>query len=406
MKFISSIVSLIKPLKNRPDAPVQNESVGLPSFFDNRKIDHVRNIDIDESNLKNYKIFNLGFEWVFYFENDISIESDTYIRENYFELRKQFNDKGRYFFYLPILLENINTDILPAIRSTFPSFSDDLNYSIIEELNNSNYDYNLILKEFILFISYKGTISKGCISENSGYSIVEQKENETIKDFLDGYIENLSFYNKNTSSDRFYSIENKANNEKSDTEKESLENLRKINEQIEFLRENGQLAILAPKIYEFLKKNLDGIIYNKTFPMVITEDFKIIIPECNNLEIKLSHLTKSIYLLFLSNANPIDLKDLHLYKNQLLSIYKQVSNQNSYDKIKETVEELIKVDNEAIYVHFSRIKKAFMIHFSELIASKYYITGFKSQSKKILFERKDVTFNYKINDMQGCNSKD
>lgn len=406
MKFISSILSLIRPVKNRPFAPIKQKEIALPPFFDNRKIDQVRIIDVDETNLKDYKIFNLGFDCVFYFENEISIESDNYIRENYFELRKQFQDKGRDFFYLPILLENIDTAILPSLISTFPSFSENLLYRIIDELNNSNYDYNVILTEFIDFIAYKGAISKGCISENSGYSIVEQKENETTAEFLDGYIENLPASINNKYPIRYYSIEVKADKQSSDIKKESLENLKKIKEQIELLRESGQLAILAPKIYEFLKKNIDGIVYNKTFPMVITEDFKIIIPDCNNLEIKLSHLSKSIYLLFLSNPDPIDLKDLYLHKKQLLFIYKQVSNQNSYDKIKETVDELLKEDNNAIYVHFSRIKKAFSIHFADTISFRYFIAGYKGQSKQILLERKDVTFNCNITELQHCNSKD
>ena len=161
MKFISSILSLIRPVKNRPFAPIKQKEIALPPFFDNRKIDQVRIIDVDETNLKDYKIFNLGFDCVFYFENEISIESDNYIRENYFELRKQFQDKGRNFFYLPILLENIDTAILPSLISTFPSFSENLLYRIIDELNNSNYDYNVILTEFIDFIAYKGAISKG-----------------------------------------------------------------------------------------------------------------------------------------------------------------------------------------------------------------------------------------------------
>ena len=127
--------------------------------------------------------------------------------------------------------------------------------------------------------------------------------------------------------------------------------------------------------------------------MVITEDFKILIPHCNNLEIKLSYLTKAIYLLFLSNNEPIDLKDLHLHKDRLLFIYKQISNQNSYDKIKETVEELLKENNEAIYVHFSRIRKAFLNHFSQYIAFRYFITGDKGKPKKIMFDREGVTFN-------------
>lgn len=392
MGIFGLISSFFKKKEKYPYVPHVIEKVILPAFFDDRKIDDVRPIDVDETNLKGYELFNFGENFVLYFENKISEESDTYIRQNYTDLKEQFYNKGRDFFYLPILLENIDFEILPALKSSFPFLSDNFNNRIIDELKTEKFDYDAILYDFIHFIVYRGTISKGFISRNLGYTIVEQKNEETIEEFMKGYIENLSVNNYGL---RFYCLETNKK-EESNVAKESIERLNNINKEIEWLRQSGQLAILAPKIYEFLKKNIDGIIYNNTYPMVITKDFKILIPHCNNLEIKLSHFTKAIYLLFLSNNEPIDLKDLHLHKDRLLFIYKQVSNQNSYDRIKETVEELLKEDNEAIYVHFSRIRKAFLNHFSEFIAFKYYITGDKGKPKKIMLDREGVTFNCEI----------
>jgi hypothetical protein len=391
MGIFNAISSIFKKNEEYPYLPRIPEKVILPAFFDNRKIDDVRHIDVNETNLLDYELFNLGKKFVIYFENKISEESDSYIRENYIELKERFYNKGRDFFYLPILIENIDFEILPALKSTLPFFSDNLNNRIIDELKTAKFDYDAILSDFIHFIVYKGTISKGCISSNLDYTIVEQKNEETIEEFMKGYIENLSFKNPNIGA-RYYCLETNKK-ELPSIQEESIERLKIINEEIEQLRKSGQLAILAPKIYEFLKKNTDGIVYNNTYPMVITEDFKILIPHCNNLEIKLSYLTKSIYLLFLSNSEPIDLKDLHLHKDSLLFIYKQISNQNSYDRIKDTVEDLLKKDNEAIYVHFSRIRKAFLNHFSEFIAFRYYITGDKGKPKKIMFDREGVTFN-------------
>lgn len=391
MGIFSSISSFLKKEKKYPNTNRKIEKVTLPPFFYNRKIDDIWSNDVDGTNLKGYELFNFGENFVLYFENEISEESDTYIRENYTDLREQFYNKGRDFFYLPILLENIDFEILPALKSAFPFLSDNLNNTIIEELKTAKFDYDSILSDFTQFILYKGTISKGCISFNSGYTFVEQKSEETIEEYMKGYIENISL-SINNHGVRFYSLETNKRKEPS-IENESIERLNTINKEIELLRQSGQLAILAPKIYEFLKKNIEGIIYNDTHPIVITEDYRILIPECNNLEIKLSHFTKAIYLLFLTNQEPIDLKDLYLYKDRLLLIYKQVSNQNSYDKIKQSVEELLKEENEAIYVHFSRIRKAFLHHFSQYIAFKYYITGDKGKPKKIMFDRNQVTFN-------------
>lgn len=390
MEIFSSISSFIKKKEKHPYTPITDKKIIHSSFFDDRKIDNVRSIDFNETNLKNYELFNFGENLVLYFENEISADSDSYIRENFIEIKEQFYNKGRDFFYLPILLESIDFEILPVLKSTFPFLSDNFSNLIINELKTNRFDYETILSDFIHFIAYKGNISKGCISSNNGYTIVEKKNGESIEKFFEAYIENLNTNNLN-SGVRFYSL-NKDSEEDNNIKKQTLESLSIINNEIERLRKSGQLTILAPKIYDFLKKNIEGIIYNSTYPMIISEDYKILIPECNNLEIKLSHLTKAIYLLFLNSSEPINLKELYLYKDSLFKIYKNISNQNSLDKIRETIDELVKENNEEIYVHIARIKKAFLVHFSEFIAFKYYITGEKGKPKQILLEKEMIIF--------------
>ena len=192
MKLLNSFFSVLKKKKKYPYVPPQIDKVVFSAFFDFRKIDYVRKIDVDATNLKDYELFNLGENFVLYFETEISEESDSYIRENYTELRKQFYNKGRDFFYLPILLENIDFEILPVLKSTFSFLSDNFNNSIVFELKTAKFDYDSILSDFIQFIVYKGSITKGCISQNLGYTLVEQKSEETIEEFMKGYIENLS----------------------------------------------------------------------------------------------------------------------------------------------------------------------------------------------------------------------
>lgn len=351
MNLLSFIFSSIKKKEKYSQTSITDKKIIQSSFFDDRKIDNVRHIDFDETNLKDYELFNFGENFVLYFENEISVESDSYIRENFFELKEQFYNKGRDFFYLPILLENIDFEILPALKSTFPFLSDNFKNLIIDELKTISFDYDSILSDFIHFIAYKGDISKGCISSNDGYTIVARKNGESIEKFFEGYIENLNSNNLN-SGVRFYSLK-KDSEEDKNIKKQTVESLSILNNEIERLRKSGQLAILAPKIYDFLKKNIEGVIYNNIHPMIISEDYKILIPECNNLEIKLSHLTKAIYLLFLNSSEPINLKELYLYKDSLFKIYKNISNQNSLDKIRETIDELVKENNEEIYVHIA-----------------------------------------------------
>mgnify|MGYP000267017139 CR=1 FL=1 len=158
MEIFSSIFSFFKKKEKYPYAPLVIEKVILPAFFDDRKIDNVRRIDVDETNLKDYELFNFGENFVLYFENEISADSDNYIRQNYTDLREQFYNKGRDFFYLPILIENIDFEILPALKSSFPFLSDNFNNRIIDELKTEKFDYDAILYDFIHFILFRRAI--------------------------------------------------------------------------------------------------------------------------------------------------------------------------------------------------------------------------------------------------------
>lgn len=390
MKFFRYIFSIFKTKDKHPYSKLKREVEVLAPFLIDRKIENIHLLHFIESNLKGYDVFKLGNDFVLYFDKNKDSKTDLYIRENFLVIRERLKSKGRDFIYFPILLEKLNLEILPVLKTNFPFFTDSFMDSILDDLQNSEFNIDSCLNDFLEFINYKGKIEKGCISGNSGFTILEQNENESIEDFIEGYIQNLPIYDKEL---LFYSInKEKYQKNKTNVKKESLETLKNIKEQIEILRENGQLTLLAPKIYKFLQNSIDGIVYTNVEPILVTEDFKILIPNYNNLEIKLSHLTKSIYLLFLSSQEPIDIKDLHLHKDRLFFIYKQVSNQLSHDKMMESIEELIKPNNEAIYVHFSRIKSVFHTHFTEHIGFLYCIMGEKGKPKEIQLNREKIVF--------------
>jgi hypothetical protein len=402
MNSLRSIFSLFKVKEKHPYVKLKKEVEVLAPFLIDRKIENIYLKDFLESNLKEYDFFNLGNDFVLYFDKDMNTETDRYIRDHYLEIRERLKSKGRDFVYFPVLIEQLNLEISPALKTTFPFFTDSFTDSILSVLQNSEFNIESGLIEFLEFIKYNGEIKKGCVSGNSGFTILEQNEDESIEDFIEGYIQNLPVYAKDLI---FYNInEEEYEKNKNSVKKESLETLQTIKEQIEILRENGQLALLAPKIYKFLQNRIEGIVYTNVEPILVTEDFKILIPKYNNLEIKLSHLTKSIYLLFLSSPEPIDLKDLHHHKDRLFFIYKQVSNQLSHDKMTESIEELLKPNSEAIYVHFSRIKSVFHTHFSEYVGFLYCIMGEKGKPKTIMIDREKIVLQCNLFQLQGCNT--
>lgn len=362
----------------------------LPLFFE-RQIEDVYSRQFKNTNLKFNEIFNFGADFVFYFDTEKTSDSDEYIVENYLSIKEQFNSKGRTFFHIPFLIKNSNDFIVPLLKECFPDFSDLSYLAINEELKKSVYDESSFMFDFFQFINYEGNIKRGFLSSNQGFTIVEHKENESIDQFINDYIKYLP-KTQNTGH-VFYSIDKKLSNT---LQKESIESYNIIKTNLEKLRDNGELLIIAPKLYKLLENNLQGIIFEEVAPITITKDFRVLISNHENHEIKLSHLTKTVFIFFLIQTEAVDIKNMKNYEKQLLSIYTNVSNQLSLDKLKDSIQELINPDSDAIYIHFSRIKAEMLNHFDSTTAYQYTINGDKGKPKKILLPKNKISFEQPI----------
>jgi len=116
--------------------------------------------------------------------------------------------------------------------------------------------------------------------------------------------------------------------------------------------------------------------------LFIAEDYKITLTDYGEIEIKMSHLTKSLYFLFLLKRE-VHLDELKKHKETLFLIYKHISYQEDFDRMEESVDKLLRNENNEIYIHFSRIKSAFCKVIDQEIAKNYYIVGGKGQPKRI-----------------------
>ena len=129
--------------------------------------------------------------------------------------------------------------------------------------------------------------------------------------------------------------------------------------------------------------------------LVITEDYKIILPDYNNMEIKMEPLPKAIYLLFLMYPEGIRFKELPDYKNELAQIYLNVTNRNDLYAAYQSIANVIDPTKNSINEKCSRIKEAFVSRFDDNLASHYYITGLAGEKKGIKLARKNVELNIK-----------
>ena len=128
-------------------------------------------------------------------------------------------------------------------------------------------------------------------------------------------------------------------------------------------------------------------------PLVITEDYRFLLPDYGNKEVQLSPIHKALYLLFLNHPEGIEFKNLVDHREELLSLslYRKTGNRIDLGKITETVRRLTNPLDNAINEKCSRIKAAFSDLMDEYQADYYIINSHvkrhQGSSMKIWFER-------------------
>jgi hypothetical protein len=232
------------------------------------------------------------------------------------------------------------------------------------------------------FIGYKGTTNCGFIffddpeyydyNVASGASIIEFDSTN-----YDVFFSNLiAFFNseKNRIEQFDYMIGN-FHNPYENLDKDALTKIQEIQKQLSELKQNGQLLFALPVLKELLEKETNTIDIDSENNLLIDKDFRILLPNFNKIEIQLSHLTKAIYILFYNNPQGINIKHLYTFKKEIFSLYAGISNQLDYDKMLQSIEDLVKPDSKAIYTHISRIKSAFYKQMDYKFADKFIVTS-------------------------------
>lgn len=168
--------------------------------------------------------------------------------------------------------------------------------------------------------------------------------------------------------------------------------------QIEILREDAQendyaqslqqqrnhdLQLIQALIMDFIQKyhadpteliatSLQGKYVVNTMPMlVVNRDRKIIFPEYNEMELKMSAASRTLYIWFLFHPEGCRLKELSNHRADFINIYEEVHPGSNY--VEESVDALLKPDK--LNQNLSRIKKMVRaIIINDDIAHNYFIS--------------------------------
>lgn len=151
-----------------------------------------------------------------------------------------------------------------------------------------------------------------------------------------------------------------------------------IKEKITLLRQRG----IAQHILEELIRPDDRL-----SRLVVTKDFRILLPDYNNMEIKMEPLAKAVYLLFLSHPEGIVFKCLPDYRKELAEIYVKLRPLGLTDRALQSIEDVTNPLLNSINEKCARIRGAFVGQFDDHMARHYYIDGRRGEAKKISLPR-------------------
>jgi hypothetical protein len=162
------------------------------------------------------------------------------------------------------------------------------------------------------------------------------------------------------------------------SDKETAQLVDEINDRMKMLEERGLPRNLILKLFESKEK---------LSRLIVTKDLRIILPDYNNMEIKMEPLVKAVYLLFLKHPEGIVFKYLPDYREELTKIYVKLKPYGMNERVLRSIEDVTNPCLNSINEKCARIRGAFVGQFDDSMAKNYYIRGERGEAKKISLPR-------------------
>ena len=107
----------------------------------------------------------------------------------------------------------------------------------------------------------------------------------------------------------------------------------------------------------------------------ITRDYRILLPERNNSEVKIAALPKSVFILFLKHPEGIDVCQIDRYSSELYQIYCRITNRLDADGIKDSIQRITDRRSNSFNAHKTQLSRALSRYFSDSTLGSYLISG-------------------------------
>ena len=332
--------------------------------------------------------FKPSSQEIIYVENDYNERINQIIKGN-LEYIQECLDRSNYFksrfVYLPNLIEELSHEEL-AIGYVAPYIKD-------KALSASCILKSSYLLDYLLVPENRSKIvpcfARYC-GEQSGYSLFEcigfdPDEGIDEKNFLSFLCFAFDHYPKPVgpafqTARKKEEIQYDADARFDETYKQLME---EVEERISKLRKIG---VSQWALEQLVKPEL------KLSRLVVTKDMRLLLPDYNDLEIKMEPINKAVYLLFLRHPEGIVFKYLPDYRMELADIYQKIRPLGLNERAIQSIEDVTNPCLNSINEKCARIRGAFVSQFDEKLAQHYYIFGRRGEPKKIALPRDLVTW--------------
>lgn len=317
---------------------------------------------------------------IIYVESSYDPTLNEYIRTNYQPLSEFFGEKKYRLCYLPLLMEDINKEEI--LRYRHPECASIQPVKVLpHDISGSILTY---LKEPQAiqpgFIRYQVMSSVGKEEYIFSYFPLTGEPDVPLEQRIQVLGNHLGDY-----PDVLFDLTPTPEDEKTDANfnNEIRHLMKEIEERVNRLHQIGVSDMVLRKLFRPEEK---------LSRMVITRQFKIVLPDYNNMEIVMAPLPKAVFFLFLRHPDGIVFKQLMDYREELSTIYNRICNRSMRSAIEKSIADVTDPLNNSINEKCARIREAFVSCFDDALACRYYVTGARGYPKMITLPRELVTW--------------
>ena len=122
----------------------------------------------------------------------------------------------------------------------------------------------------------------------------------------------------------------------------------------------------------------------------VTKDYRILLPDRFDTEIRLRPLVKTVFLLFLRHPEGIRFGDLPAYRNELMDLYLGITRRPSGPETEASIDRLIDPRDNSIHEKAANLAAALSKYFPPERMHAYTLTGKAGAPKRIRLDRSRV----------------